>query len=115
MLSARETFLYDAVKLFDVVLLFFLCQLCVKLHEDGGIRVAHPPLERFDRDVSFVAHGGKGDAEIVAADFDILPGRELFPFPQKLLVFLRFPVPALMTSVYLIFQEADIGIILSDK
>ena len=77
--------------------------------------MAHPPLECFDRDVSLVAHGGKGDAEIVAADLDILPGRKLFPFPDQLLVRLCLSVPALVASVDLVFQKADVGLIFPVK
>ena len=46
MLSACKALLHDAVELLDVVLLFFLSQLRVELHEDGGIRVAHTRVFR---------------------------------------------------------------------
>ena len=93
------------------ILLFFPGQLGVELHQDDRVCVAHPDLKRFYRNLGVVAHRAEGDSEVVTADIDVLPRRELLSFLQQFLVLFRFAVPALMTPVHFPLKEADIGLV----
>ena len=59
----------------SVTLLSFLGQFRIDFHDHGGVCMTHPGLQCLDLHVGFIAYGAEGDAEIMAADMDVFPGR----------------------------------------
>ncbi len=77
--------------------------------------MAHPGLQCFYRDTGFIAHRAESDSEVMTADMDVFPGRKRFAILQKLLMRLRFSIPALMAPIDLVFKEGQIGFIFPDE
>ena len=75
--------------------------LLVQLRVDGknhvSIGVSHPALQRFERHLRVVRSCAELHAEIVAADVDFLPRRQL-ALRQELLLLVGFAVPALVDA-----------------
>ena len=108
LLSGIKPGIGEFIQVYGVLLLSFLGQFRIDLHDHGSVRMTHPGLQCFKLHTGFIADRAERDAEIVAADPDVFPGREWLAFLQELFMGLRFPVPTLMASVYFVFQEGNI-------
>ena len=69
-----ETLVRQVIQPRDIQVFPFSGQLCVHFQDHGDIRVPHPGLECFDRDIGLIAHGTEGHPEVMTADVDIVPG-----------------------------------------
>ena len=79
-LSGREQGFGVIVQIRGVLLLSFLGQFCVDLHDHAGVRMAHPGLQCFDLYACFIADRAEGDSEIMTADLDVfLSCKDYFP------------------------------------
>ena len=99
--ESRQPFRVDFLPLFG--------ELGVDLHDHGGVLVAHPGLQRLDGDFRLIRPGAEVNAEVMAANFDLSPWRQLLTPGRQRLVRFGLAVLALVAADDLRFQKAQIG------
>ena len=94
--------------------LLLLVQLGVNGKNHVGIGVTHPALQRLQLHLCVVGTGAEFHAEVVTADGDVFPGRQL-SFRKELLLLLALAIPSLARAVQFRLQERNVRIVLPRK